>query len=173
MPLAVIILGRDVLLSVAAFYIRYTSLPYPVRFLKVDSFRPYIQLSLPAKKTFLRYWDFSIPSAEVRPTEISKVCLYHSTAPTYANFIQVNTALQLLLMGSTTISPIFPMDLKLPLQALQCVLHSFKRLFTHTTVYFRWVVATTTIWSGLSYVFSNDAVRIVSQGRNPKNPPKS
>jgi hypothetical protein len=30
-PLAVIILGRDVLLSLSAFYIRYTSLPAPVR----------------------------------------------------------------------------------------------------------------------------------------------
>jgi cardiolipin synthase len=29
-PLAVIILGRDVLLSLSAFYIRYTSLPEPV-----------------------------------------------------------------------------------------------------------------------------------------------
>lgn len=30
-PVAAIILGRDVLLSLAAFYIRYTSLPPPVR----------------------------------------------------------------------------------------------------------------------------------------------
>lgn len=30
-PLAVIILGRDVLLSLSAFYIRYASLPAPVR----------------------------------------------------------------------------------------------------------------------------------------------
>ena len=30
-PLAVIVLGRDVLLSFAAFYIRYTSLSAPVR----------------------------------------------------------------------------------------------------------------------------------------------
>lgn len=30
-PLAIIILGRDVLLSLSAFYIRYTSLPPPVR----------------------------------------------------------------------------------------------------------------------------------------------
>ncbi|CAE6536531.1 unnamed protein product [Rhizoctonia solani] len=52
-PLAVIILGRDVLLSISAFYYRYISLPPP--------------------KTFERYWDFSIPSAEVRPTQISKV----------------------------------------------------------------------------------------------------
>jgi hypothetical protein len=26
------------------------------------------------QKTFARYWDFSLPSAEVRPTNISKVC---------------------------------------------------------------------------------------------------
>ncbi|KAG8908624.1 hypothetical protein FRB99_004912 [Tulasnella sp. 403] len=52
-PLAVIILGRDVLLSISAFYYRY--------------------ISLPAPKTFKRYWDFSIPSASVHPTGISKV----------------------------------------------------------------------------------------------------
>ena len=88
MPLGAIILGRDLLLSLSAFYIRYTSLPYPVSI----SRRPLrFALNLP-KKTFQRYWDFSIPSAEVRPTTISKV----------------NTALQLLLMGSTTISPLLP-----------------------------------------------------------------
>ncbi|OBZ74036.1 putative CDP-alcohol phosphatidyltransferase class-I family protein C22A12.08c [Grifola frondosa] len=116
LPLAVIILGRDVLLSLAAFYIRYTSLPHP--------------------KTFARYWDFSIPSAEVRPTAISKV----------------NTALQLLLMGTTTVSPILPFGIGLGLQSLQ------------------WVVATTTIWSGASYVFSRDAVRILSDKSRP--PPR-
>ncbi|EPQ56283.1 hypothetical protein GLOTRDRAFT_74874 [Gloeophyllum trabeum ATCC 11539] len=110
-PLAVIILGRDVALSLSAFYIRYTSLPAP--------------------KTWARYWDFSLPSAEVRPTEISKV----------------NTALQLVLMGTTTISPLLPTDISLPLQGLQ------------------WIVAATTIWSGLSYVFSKDAVRIIAQHR--------
>jgi len=110
-PLAVVIFGRDILLSLSAFYIRYTSLPPP--------------------KTFMRYWDFSIPSAEVRPTFISKV----------------NTALQLGLMGATTISPLLPFEIALPLQGLQ------------------WGVATTTIWSGLSYVFSKDAVRIVSHER--------
>ncbi|KAF9446896.1 hypothetical protein P691DRAFT_672594 [Macrolepiota fuliginosa MF-IS2] len=113
-PLAVIIIGRDVLLSLSAFYIRYTSLPHP--------------------KTFKRYWDFSIPSAEVHPTFISKV----------------NTALQLLLMGITTIHPILPFDLGIALQGLQ------------------WTVATTTIWSGLSYVFSKNAVRIITEGRKPK-----
>lgn len=108
-PLAVIIIGRDVLLSLSAFYIRYTSLPHP--------------------KTFARYWDFSIPSAEVHPTFISKV----------------NTALQLLLMGITTVHPILPFDFGLALQGLQLM------------------VATTTIWSGLSYIFSKNVVRILSK----------
>jgi len=112
-PLAAIILGRDVLLSLSALYIRYSTLPNP---------------------TFSRYWDFSLPSAEVRPTTISKV----------------NTALQLLLMGTTTVTPILPIDIGLQLHGLQ------------------WLVATTTIWSGLSYVFTQDAVRVV---RNKSSPP--
>ncbi|QRW02976.1 sterol O-acyltransferase [Ceratobasidium sp. AG-Ba] len=109
--LAVIILGRDVLLSISAFYYRYISLPPP--------------------KTFARYWDFSIPSAEVRPTDISKL----------------NTALQLGLMGVTTVAPILPMDLSLQLMALQLT------------------VAVTTVWSGLSYVFSKDAVKILTSNK--------
>lgn len=40
-PLAAIIIGRDVLLSLSAFYIRYTSLPAPVRPL------PLLSLPLP------------------------------------------------------------------------------------------------------------------------------
>ncbi|KAL8791506.1 MAG: hypothetical protein Q9213_000123 [Squamulea squamosa] len=64
-PLATLILGRDVLLSLAAVYYRYISLPPP--------------------KSFARYWDFSLPSAEVHPTGISKI----------------NTALQLGLIGWT------------------------------------------------------------------------
>ena len=64
-PLAVLILGRDVLLSLTAFYYRY--------------------ISLPAPRTFARYWDFSLPSAEVKPTTISKI----------------NTFLQLGLIGAS------------------------------------------------------------------------
>ncbi|KAI0664229.1 CDP-alcohol phosphatidyltransferase-domain-containing protein [Cubamyces menziesii] len=116
-PLAAIILGRDVLLSLSAFYIRYITLPPP--------------------KTFTRYWDFSIPSAEVRPTGISKV----------------NTALQLLLMGVTTVSPILPFEISAPLQALQ------------------WVVAGTTIWSGASYVFAKDGFRVISSASTTKTRP--
>ncbi|KAM5531458.1 hypothetical protein V8D89_014848 [Ganoderma adspersum] len=116
-PVAAIILGRDVLLSLSAFYIRYTSLPAP--------------------KTFQRYWDFSIPSAEVRPTQISKV----------------NTALQLLLMGTATVSPILPVDISVPLGALQ------------------WIVAGTTIWSGASYLFAKDGFRVVSAASKTRPPP--
>ncbi|KAJ7759146.1 CDP-alcohol phosphatidyltransferase-domain-containing protein [Mycena metata] len=121
LPLTVIILGRDALLSLSAFYIRYTSLAPP--------------------KTFARYWDFSLPSAEVRPTNISKACIF------------VNTALQLLLMGASTVSPLIPMDVSLGLQGLQMV------------------VGVTTIWSGLSYIFSNDAVRLVANRTKGKPPP--
>ncbi|KAL2257242.1 hypothetical protein VTK26DRAFT_446 [Humicola hyalothermophila] len=108
--LAVIILGRDVALAVSAVYYRWISLPPP--------------------KTFSRYWDFSLPSAEVRPTLISKY----------------NTALQLGLMGLTTLAPVVPAaDLSTPLGVMQ------------------YVVAVTTIWSGASYVYSKDAVKILTQ----------
>jgi cardiolipin synthase len=82
--LAVIILGRDVALAISAIYYRWISLPPP--------------------KTFARYWDFSLPSAEVRPTTISKY----------------NTALQLGLMGLTTVAPVVPaLDLSTPLGIMQ------------------------------------------------------
>lgn len=70
--LATIILGRDVGLAISAIYYRWISLPPP--------------------KTMARYWDFSLPSAEVKPTSISKV----------------NTALQLLLVGSAITMPVLP-----------------------------------------------------------------
>ncbi|KAL1930752.1 hypothetical protein VTP01DRAFT_10914 [Rhizomucor pusillus] len=109
LPLAAIILGRDAGLVLAAFYYRYISLPEP--------------------KTLVRYFDFSIPSAEVRPTMISKV----------------NTALQLLLMGLSLTST----ALTWPPAVYMSALH--------------WLVGGTTIWSGASYIFSKDAVRILNR----------
>lgn len=76
-------MGRDVGLGFAAIYYRW--------------------ISLPAPKTFMRYWDFSLPSAEVRPTTISKY----------------NTFLQLALMGTTTVSPLLAMDVAVALTGLQ------------------------------------------------------
>ncbi|KAK0760777.1 hypothetical protein N5P37_005713 [Trichoderma harzianum] len=106
---ASIILGRDVGLAISAIYYRWISLPPP--------------------KTFSRYWDFSLPSAEIRPTTISKY----------------NTFLQLALVGLTTAAPLISVDLAPTLTILQ------------------YVVATTTIWSGASYVFSKDAVKILNK----------
>ncbi|KAJ2995085.1 hypothetical protein NUW54_g7450 [Trametes sanguinea] len=115
-PLAVIILGRDVLLSLAAFYIRYTTLPPPVGAISIPEL---LSRDRFAQKTFTRYWDFSIPSAEVHPTGISKV----------------NTALQLLLMGTTTIGPILPFDIAVSLHALQYVYARLVAEYTLTLEY--------------------------------------
>jgi cardiolipin synthase len=91
--LAGIILGRDVGLAISAIYYRWISLPPP--------------------KTFRRYWDFSLPSAEVRPTTISKV----------------NTALQLALIGATTAMPLITIDLGSAMTAMQWVFISCKQIF--------------------------------------------
>ncbi|KAK3296035.1 CDP-alcohol phosphatidyltransferase-domain-containing protein [Chaetomium fimeti] len=107
--LAVIILGRDVALAISAIYYRWISLPPP--------------------KTFARYWDFSLPSAEVHPTQISKY----------------NTALQLGLVGLTTLAPVIP---AVDMSSMLGVMH--------------YVVATTTVWSGASYIYSKDAVKILT-----------
>jgi len=107
--LAGIILGRDVGLAISAVYWRWISLPPP--------------------KTFTRYWDFSLPSAEVHPTTISKY----------------NTALQLALIGATTAMPLVTVDVSAAMIAMQ------------------YLVATTTVWSGASYIYTKDAVKIVSQ----------
>ncbi|TGO27743.1 hypothetical protein BPAE_0037g00260 [Botrytis paeoniae] len=107
--LATIILGRDIGLAISAIYWRWISLPPP--------------------KTFSRYWDFSLPSAEVHPTTISKY----------------NTALQLGLIGATTALPLITWDVGIAMTG------------------FQYLVATTTIWSGMSYIYTKDAVKIVGQ----------
>lgn len=113
--LSVIILGRDVALAISAIYFRWISLPPP--------------------KTFSRYWDFSLPSAEVRPTEISKI----------------NTFLQLLLIGNAMLLPVLP--------------EALVSAWNLTGVFEGWcyLVAGTTLWSGLSYVGNREAVKILSR----------
>lgn len=111
-PLAVLILGRDILLGLSALYYRYISLPPP--------------------RTFSRYWDFSLPSAEVRPTTISKI----------------NTFLQLGLIGAT-MSGLAMGGLG---ETAQIALEASW-----------WVVGATTVWSGGSYIWGKNAVRILSK----------
>ncbi|GIC88564.1 hypothetical protein Aud_004959 [Aspergillus udagawae] len=141
--LAVIILGRDVGLALSAIYYRWISLPPP--------------------KTMARYWDFSLPSAEVKPTGISKV----------------NTALQLVLVGSAIALPVIP-EAVLDAWSLRegmTAFHTYDHRVWKTGLPVRsavlkphagrlvvgYLVAATTIWSGLSYVFSKDAVKILTK----------
>lgn len=125
--LAALILGRDASLAIAALYYRYASLPAP--------------------KTFLRYWDFSLPSAEVHPTTVSKY----------------NTFLQLVLLGSALALPVVTADSHhLPL------LHDLNMGDLDLQLckrYFEYVVAATTVWSGLSYAFLKNAVTILGEDR--------
>lgn len=115
--LALVVLGRDAGLLLSALYFRYISLPPP--------------------RTLARYWDFSLPSAEVRPTEISKI----------------NTLLQFLLVACAVLLPVLPAWL-VDTGNLWGVFEGWMGL-----------VAATTVWSGLSYVFTKDAIRFIGRER--------
>lgn len=137
LPLATLILGRDVSLAVAAIYYRYASLPAP--------------------KTLGRYWDFSLPSAEVHPTTVSKL----------------NTFLQLGLIGTTMCVSLLhdPSAINSVaggyLQSIQTSLggpEGVKMLVQGMSG----IVATTTIWSGLSYVWLKNAVTILGEDEGLK-----
>lgn len=118
--MAVVILGRDFLLGLSALYYRYISLPPP--------------------KTFTRYWDFSIPSAEVHPTTISKY----------------NTFFQMIYLGSALLFPVATSSLE--------AIGDYGVYVDYLTLGLKgleYTVATTTVLSGLSYVFSKNAVKIL------------
>lgn len=128
--LATLILGRDASLALAAIYYRYASLPAP--------------------KTFLRYWDFSLPSAEVHPTTVSKY----------------NTFLQLILIGSTLALPVVAVGHH-DAEVLKTLGLSVGQLLSAMT-YFQWIVAATTAWSGLSYAFLRNVVTILGPNETLK-----
>jgi len=86
------------------------------------------------QRTISRYFSPSIPSAEVKPTQISKASQFPPCVAWVRTDRQWNTALQLVLMGVTTVSPLITYPIGVPLEILQ------------------YAVAGTTIWSGLSYV---------------------
>lgn len=90
-----------------------------------------------------RYWDFSLPSAEVHPTTVSKY----------------NTFLQLILIGSTLALPVVSHG-----GAYAGAFHSIgldDASLHQTMMYFQWLVACTTAWSGLSYAFLKNVVTIL------------
>ncbi|KAF2490511.1 hypothetical protein BU16DRAFT_530997 [Lophium mytilinum] len=128
LPLATLILGRDASLAIAAIYYRWTSLPEP--------------------KTLTRYWDFSLPSAEVHPTTISKL----------------NTFLQLGLIGATLTLPLLvPAAAGSGESLLKPVAELLGRAEGVKTIVIglQGVVAATTLWSGASYIWTKDAVKIL------------
>lgn len=110
--MAVLILGRDVALGVSALFIRYRTLP--------------------GEKTFRRFWDLGIPSAQVFPTRISKV----------------NTALQMVYIGGCVVKPVLEgfCDATAFNEAMQV---------------FEYVVALTTVSSGFSYLWSRQGFKKV------------
>jgi cardiolipin synthase len=130
LPLATLILGRDVSLAIAAIYFRYASLPAP--------------------KTFTRYWDFSLPSAEVHPTTISKL----------------NTFLQLGLIGTTMCVSLLH-DPSATQSVAGGLLFSMQESLggpegvDWLVKGMSGVVAGTTMYSGLSYVWTKSAVKIL------------
>ncbi|KAM5462492.1 putative cardiolipin synthase (CMP-forming) [Microsporum audouinii] len=158
MWLAGLILARDVGLAFAAIYYRWISLPPP--------------------KTMTRYWDFSLPSAEVKPTEVSKV----------------NTALQLALLGSAMAMPVLPEAVmtawylqegmvglqkwKTELPVRSAVLKPLAgRLVvgwvTTSESRLSYLVALTTSWSGLQYIFNKDVVRILHDNKSKDSDAKT
>ncbi|GAB7342622.1 hypothetical protein MBLNU457_g0790t3 [Dothideomycetes sp. NU457] len=128
--LATLILGRDVALAIAAIYYRYASLPAP--------------------KTFRRYWDFSLPSAEVHPTTVSKY----------------NTFLQILLIGATLALPVVLSE-KTPSTVMSNLGISPDTLHSSMN-YFQYLVVGTTAWSGLSYAYLKNAVTILGTNEELK-----
>lgn len=90
-----------------------------------------------------RYWDFSLPSAEVHPTTVSKY----------------NTFLQLILIGSTIALPVVTHG-----GVYAGAFHGIgldDATLHNAMMYFQWLVAGTTAWSGLSYAFLENAVTIL------------
>lgn len=130
LPLAALILGRDASLATAAIYFRYASLPAP--------------------KTFARYWDFSLPSAEVHPTTISKL----------------NTFLQLGLIGTTMCVSLLhdPAATQSAAGGLLMAMQSGLGGPEGVDMLVKGmsgVVAGTTVYSGLSYAWMKSAVKIL------------
>lgn len=110
--MAFLILGRDVALGISALFIRYRTLP--------------------GEKTFRRFWDLGIPSAQVFPTTISKV----------------NTALQMVYIAGCVIRPV-----------LEGFCDA--TVFNDAMQLFEYVVAVTTVASGFSYLWSRQGFKKV------------
>lgn len=130
MPLAALILGRDVSLAISALYYRYASLPAP--------------------KTMARYWDFSLPSAEVHPTNISK---YN----TFLQLVLIGTLLCTNLLHDPSATSSAAGGLLMSIQDLLGGEEGVRIMIQGMSA----VVAGTTMYSGLEYTWSKKAVIIL------------
>lgn len=68
--------------------------------------------------------------------------------------------------------PLVTVDVGVAMTAMQYVLTSAKSKFvSYADLGGRYLVATTTVWSGASYLYSKDAVRILNQHDKKQTPP--
>lgn len=111
-PLTALIVTRDITLVGCAGYLRFASLPAP--------------------KTFLRFFDVSLATVKFTPTSISKA----------------NTAVQLGLVAATLAAPVFGF-----------VDHGALHAFWYVT-------ASTTLLSGLTYLFKKDAYQFIRKDKS-------
>lgn len=130
LPIAGLILGRDVLLGLSALYYRYASMRQTYQ-----------------KITWKSYWDFfHYPSAEVKPTRISK---YN----TFFQMIYLGCGVVLLIIKENEDDKVLPVEGRVISQ------NTITQCFT----WMGYMVAFTTVLSGGSYVFSKDAVKFLKR----------
>lgn len=129
-PIASLILGRDVLLGLSAFYIRYSSMKE--RYSSV---------------TWRSYWDFfKYPSIEVKPTLISKW-------NTFLQMIYIGWAVAMLIVENREIQK------DIESHEVTSVKDSFFSKLQEGFKYMGYIVSTTTVLSGMSYIFSRNTLR--------------
>ena len=86
-----LVVSRDALLVYAGFYIRYMSVTPPVRTTSIEVQYYNSKLELLLQFSVKKYFDMRLPTAQVQPTQISKV----------------NTLVQLMLVGGALAAPIY------------------------------------------------------------------
>ncbi|SCU81288.1 LAME_0B06370g1_1 [Lachancea meyersii CBS 8951] len=125
-PLAGLIIGRDVTLGLSAIYFRIASLKHAY-----------------GKVTWNSFWDvFKFPSAEVRPTQISKW----------------NTFLQMIYLGWAVTMMIYQKTSEEETEA-----EKNTSILWRAFEYMGYLVGTTTILSGTSYIFNKNAVKYLQK----------
>lgn len=128
LSIALVILGRDVSLGFSALYFRYASMKE--RYKKIS---------------WSSYWDFfHYPSAEVKPTQISKY----------------NTFFQMIYLGfGVVILLVKDAEDEDEMESQKAIREGLIRCFS----WMGYIVTATTIISGGSYVFSKDAVKFLKK----------